>query len=482
MENIVLLITDTFRYDNLGERAEKPIRTPLLDKFEAERATAIDKFYMSSFPTIPHRTDVATGTVGWPHYGWQAIDLSGPNHIAKLLGGQGYATQLICDCPHLFNARFQQGFQAAFQHRGQEGDKPLLHLNDEIQTVMPDDKTRPNPAFRGNTLPNTHRWTNRYYQYEAETFSGRTSQTAIRFLEENYRSGPFFLWVDFFDPHEPWDPPEYIVKRYDPNYSGPPMLHPNYGRSSIYTDAELHNLWAHYAGESELVDRHIGRILEKVEDLELWDDTLVVVMSDHGMSIGEHERTGKSNIDPEDPRYWPTYPEINHEMFLIAGGDVPKGQRLDMIAQPMDILPTLCDLAGVTLDPPKPFDGRSFADALLSGDSQHREYAVTGTHIGSRNGTVPRRATTPFLVTERWGYAPVGASGTPELFDLTIDPIATNNLAEDNAALVTELHQLFMAHLLEHNAPENFLALWQELPTGDGRGKWSIDYPEDDKE
>ena len=61
MKNIVLLITDTFRYDNLGERARRPIRTPMLDKFEAERATAIDKFYMSSFPTVPHRTDIMTG-------------------------------------------------------------------------------------------------------------------------------------------------------------------------------------------------------------------------------------------------------------------------------------------------------------------------------------------------------------------------------------------------------------------------------------
>ena len=76
MKNIVLLITDTFRYDNLGERARRPIRTPMLDKFEAERATAIDKFYMSSFPTVPHRTDIMTGTVGWPHYPWQPIDLS----------------------------------------------------------------------------------------------------------------------------------------------------------------------------------------------------------------------------------------------------------------------------------------------------------------------------------------------------------------------------------------------------------------------
>ena len=158
---------------------------------------------------------------------------------------------------------------------------------------------------------------------------------------------PSFLWVDFFDPHEPWDPPEYLVKRYDPDYTGPPMLHPNYGLSSLFTDAELHNLWAHYAGEAELIDRHIGRVLQKVEDLELWDDTLVVVLSDHGMSIGgtQVERVNPISI-PEDERYWPTYPEINHEMFLIAGGDVPSGQRLDLIAQPMDIMPTLCEFGG----------------------------------------------------------------------------------------------------------------------------------------
>ncbi len=482
MKNIVLLITDTFRYDNLGERARRPIRTPMLDKFETERATAVDKFYMSSFPTVPHRTDIMTGTVGWPHYPWQPIDLSGRNITAQLLSEQGYATQLICDTPHLFNTRFQHCFDAAFQHRGQEGDKPLLHLNDEIKIVMPNEKTRPHPSYRGHTLPNTHRWTNRYYQYEAETFSSRTSETTIRWLEENHSSGPFFLWVDFFDPHEPWDPPEYLVKRYDPDYTGPPMIHPNYGLSSLFTDAELHNLWAHYAGEAELIDRHIGRILQKVEDLELWDDTLVVVLSDHGMSIGEHSRTGKSNIDPNDSRYWPTYPEINHEMFLIAGGDVPCGQRLDLIAQPMDIMLTLCELAGVTLDPPKPFEGHSFTQALLNGDTQHREYAVTGCHIGAPDGSVPRRATTPFLVTERWGYAPVGEYGRPELFDLPADPIAENNIAADNMELVKELHELFMAHLTEHNAPEKFLDLWKEEPSGDGRGKWSIDYPDESDE
>ncbi|HCQ04508.1 MAG TPA: hypothetical protein DIT99_29265, partial [Candidatus Latescibacteria bacterium] len=68
-KNIVVLITDTFRHDNLGDRAERPVRTPELDRFAAERATEITNCYMGSFPTIPHRTDFATGVLGWPHYG-----------------------------------------------------------------------------------------------------------------------------------------------------------------------------------------------------------------------------------------------------------------------------------------------------------------------------------------------------------------------------------------------------------------------------
>ena len=67
MKNIILLITDTFRYDNLGDRAARPVRTPALDAFIAERATEVRRFYMGSFPTIPHRTDTATGVLGWPH-------------------------------------------------------------------------------------------------------------------------------------------------------------------------------------------------------------------------------------------------------------------------------------------------------------------------------------------------------------------------------------------------------------------------------
>lgn len=478
MKNIILLITDTFRYDNLGEKAPRPVRTPELDRFIAERATSIEGFYTASFPTIPHRTDVATGVLGWPHYGWQAIDQSGPNHAAAILGQAGYVSQLICDCPHLFNARFQHAFAAAFQHRGQEGDKPLLHLNDPIETVVPRSKTRIRPEFRGHTLVDVHQWANRNPRVEAEMFPALTGSTAVRWLEENYQAGPFFLWVDFFDPHEPWNPPEYMVRRYDPAYAGTPMLHCNYGPATDYSPEELHNLWAHYAAEAELVDRHLGRVLQKIDDLQLWDQSIVVVTSDHGMSLGEHNRTGKSNIHDGDPRYWPIYPEIGHVPFLLAGAGVPRGQSLDLLGSPIDLLPTACELAGADAQPPQAFEGKSFAQQVLRGEGKHRDYVVSGCCIKAEGDARPRKAVTPFVVTAKWGYAPVGAQGRQELYDLTADPLAETDVADGNEAVMAELHGLLVEHLREHNASDATIALWESAADEATKGSWAIDYPE----
>lgn len=460
VKNIIFLITDTFRYDNLGERAVRPVRTPELDRFGAERATSVEWFYTGSFPTIPHRTDLASGVLGWPHYRWQPIDQSGPNHVAMMLNAQGYATQLICDCPHLFNARFQQGFEAAFQHRGQEGDKPLLHLNDPLIETQPRETTRLNPRFRGHPLVDTHRWTNRYMRYETDMFPAKTAGSAVRFLEENYQAGPFFLWVDLFDPHEPWDPPEYLVARYHPDYDGASMMHPNYGPASAYTPEQLRNLWAHYAAEAELVDRYIGRILQKIDDLRLWQDSIVIVTSDHGTSLGEHDRIGKSNINDADHRFWPIYPEVGHVPFLIAGGDVPQGQSLDLIGQPIDILPTVAELAGVDVASPAPLDGRSFAPQVRSGATEHRDYAISSTYNQLQNGDLAPNDVTPFVTTQKWGWTPVGPDGQAELYDLAKDPLATNNVIADHPNVAAELRELLLDHLRQHHAPQPFLDLW----------------------
>ncbi len=158
--NIILIISDTFRYDNLFDRAAMPVRTPELDRF-SERAVSLSDFYVSSFPTIPHRTDLTSGRYGWPWYRWQDRRASSPNHIPEILRPEGYVSQLLCDCPHLFKAAVDMGFDGAHALRGQEGDTYFLRMNHPIEQVMPPEKTRRSTHFRDHHLADLAAWTNR---------------------------------------------------------------------------------------------------------------------------------------------------------------------------------------------------------------------------------------------------------------------------------------------------------------------------------
>lgn len=148
------------------------------------------------------------------------------------------------------------------------------------------------------------------------------------------------------------------------------MIHPNYGKASSLAAEELQNLRDHYCAEAELVDRWVGRVFQKINDLMLWDDTIMILTADHGMSLGEHNRTRKSNINPGDDRCWPLYPEIAHLPFLIAAPDLEGGRTVDSTLQVPDILPTVFDLAGLELEPPQAFHGRSFAPVLRGEDQE----------------------------------------------------------------------------------------------------------------
>ncbi len=452
--NVILLISDTFRYDNLFDRAAMPVRTPELDRF-SERAVSASNFYVSSFPTIPHRTDLTTGRYGWPWYPWQNREQSSKNHAPEILGQAGCVSQLICDCPHLFRAHFNVGFNAAVALRGQEGDVFFTRMNHPIEEIMPPEKTRrASGHMGGTTLPDLHRWTNRLWYREVDRFPPRTAGLAMEWLEENYEHDSFFLWVDFFDPHEPWDPPEYMVKRYDGDWNGPTMIHPNYGKASDLTADELRNLRAHYCAEAELVDRWVGRVIQKVDDLQLWDDTIVIFTTDHGMSLGEHNRTGKSCINEGDDRCWPLYPEITHIPFMIAAPGLDGGRTVDSILQPVDILPTVLDLAGLDVEPPEPFHGRSFAP-LLRGESRDplRDFAISASHVEFEPGTLPRKNITPAVNTGKWCYIPIGPEGERELYDVTNDPCGEADVSSDNEALMDELHGKLLQWLDEMDVP-----------------------------
>ena len=74
---------------------------------------------------------------------------------------------------------------------------------------------------------------------------------------------------------------------------------------------------------------------------------------------------------------------------------------------------------------------------------------------------MPERVVTPFAIEDKWGYAPLGAEGAPELYDLGADPLAQKDIAADNPDVVKSMHERFVAHLKEHNAPEAIVGFWE---------------------
>ena len=136
-------------------------------------------------------------------------------------------------------------------------------------------------------------WNQRGREREEDYQCARVFRSAQQWLQDNAAHAPFFLWIDSFDPHEPWDPPTSYTDHY---YA---YEHPDQGLDFIYpnnrdaTPAEIERTKALYCGEVTFVDKWVGAFLDTVDDLKLWDDTIVVLTSDHGTELMDHGQFGK---------------------------------------------------------------------------------------------------------------------------------------------------------------------------------------------
>ena len=129
---------------------------------------------------------------------------------------------------------------------------------------------------------------------DADYFIARSVQTGIEWLRRTHDQGRFLLYMDAFDPHEPWDPPRAYVDLYDPGYTGQQVIYPAYAPPDFLTPAELAHMRALYAGEVSFVDHWLGALFGELEALNLWRNTAVILLSDHGMLLGEHNAIGKA--------------------------------------------------------------------------------------------------------------------------------------------------------------------------------------------
>jgi len=265
MMNFIFIMSDSFRFDllecythirpRLRTRA-RVIETPNLDRF-ASQSTIFDCNYLGSYPTVPNRKDIFTGQLRRFNR-WAALKDDEQTFISELRKA-GYVTQMITDTPHTVktNFNFARDFNAWDWVRGQEGD----HYNCDVEPLQGDvDK------FRHSGLPQ-HKANVRLLgrRYENECFCAQTFSRGAQWLERHYQSRkPFFLYLDTFDPHEPWDAPQWYVDYYDPDYRGEDFNYPIYAKCGAYTKEELNHIRAMYAAEATLVDRWLGHLLETV--------------------------------------------------------------------------------------------------------------------------------------------------------------------------------------------------------------------------
>lgn len=457
--NVIVIVSDTVRVDHLGCHGGTAVETPALDAL-ASQSVVFDRCYASSFPTIPHRNDCFMGRYSFPFTGWGPLPTDAPA-LAQVLGQAGYVTQLIHDTPHLRSGvhGYDRGFQGHHWNRGQEADCEFTRANAwagdgaEVAAVVEcsPEKNRSDSAF-----VRCHGLNRLDHPGELGHHSARTALDVCHWLETNYRADHFFLWVDMFDPHEPWDPPEWLIEKY---YGGPApaerVRNPRYDDCGYLTPEEL--AWSHaaYCAELALVDKWIGEMLRKVADLGLLETTAIVFTSDHGFLHGEHGRIGKHTL-VGDP--WPLYEEIAREPLMVRLPEGPRGVRMDQLVQPVDLRPTILELCGVA--EPARVHGKSLGRILAGEDVRLREIALSASCVTDRSNLFSRATVTH---EDGWSLILGSPAQPPELYYLPQDPGQAHNRLESDKMTALELGAMFRSALTFLGAADETVAQWREL-------------------
>ncbi|MBA3424428.1 MAG: sulfatase [Rubrobacter sp.] len=416
--NVILVILDSLRVDHVGAYGNAWTKTPTL-KALAEESLWFTRAHPEAMPTIPARRAIHTGMRCFPFKdrlaeqkkapvrGWLPIPDDQPT-LAEILGDAGYTNAIVTDTWHQFasSMNFDRGFGAFYKIRGQENDPyrdPDSVSDEEMAKYLP-----VQPEEIRQYLANTQD-----RESEKDWFAPSVFIQGMEYLEQLRDNSPFFLVVDSYDPHEPWDPPEEYVSLYDPDgYDGLEPFNPRYGEDGYLTDQQLLRMRSLYAGEVTMADHWLGKFMEKAHDLGIMDNTLLVVISDHGHPLGEHGYVGKL--------HYALYPELTDTVLMVRHPEgKAAGERNNFYASTHDVAPTILSTLGI--EQPTRMQGQDLSVFLNDKDPEPRPHFTLG--YGSHFWTRDEQ------------YVAFGDNDRKEvrLFDVLADPGERRDLAADES-------------------------------------------------
>ena len=326
MKTIVILM-DSLNRHYLPAYGNAWVRTPNMDRLAA-RSCVFDNHYVGSAPCMPARHDLLTGRVDFLERGWspvQPFDCTLP----YLLGKHGVFSHMTTDHYHSFHLG-GENYHAAYSSweliRGQEHDvwESNLGPTEEREHYGDDDA-----QYEKNR---------RRFHGEEEFPSPKTLRHAANWVEQHHGDDNWFLLIDSFDPHEPFDYPDEAAV-YPDDYHDKLFYWPQYAGSGQAPAAAMEHIRKRYATLVTMSDRWLGRLLDVLDAHHLWEDTMVILTTDHGHMLGEKGFYAKN--------YMPCYNEIYRIPLMISLPGMTKGTRHPALTQNIDLMPTILEFFGI---------------------------------------------------------------------------------------------------------------------------------------
>ncbi|HEX6144389.1 MAG TPA: sulfatase [Geminicoccaceae bacterium] len=373
---VILLLFDSLNRRALESYGGTTVRTPNFSRL-AGRAVSFDTHYVGSLPCMPARRDLHTGRLNFLHRSWGPLEPF-DNSFATMLRAAGIHSHLISDHYHYFEDggwSYHTRYSTWDHVRGQEADPwvamvrpPVERFREMYHPLQIEDPG----GFRYQNLVNRE-----VIREEKDFPAVQCFERASAFLEMNRAADGWLLQVETFDPHEPFMAPERFRADYPTNYGGPILDWPRY-REVVERPDEIAEIRANYAALVAMCDHYLGRLMDQMDRLDLWRDTALIMTTDHGFMLGEHDWWGKNRM--------PFYDEIARIPLMIWHPDMAAaaGGHRRALSQTTDLAPTILDLFG--LAPPAEARGRSLVP-LLERDQPLREVALYGIFGGATNVT-----------------------------------------------------------------------------------------------
>jgi arylsulfatase A-like enzyme len=366
----VMVMFDSLNRHMLSPYADTFVQVPNFERL-AGRTVTFDHFYAGSMPCIPARRELHSGRHNFLHRSWGPLEPF-DDSMPEMLRDAGIHTHLVSDHPHYWEdggATYHTRYSTWEFFRGQEGD-PWKGVVD-----APSDGTGMFARMRRQDAVNRS-----YMPTEADHNQTLTVDAGLHFLHTNVGADDWMLQVELFDPHEPFFVHEEFKKLYpdlsDPEADG--FDWPAYRKISESPEL-IEAARRCYAALVSMCDKSLGRLLDFMDDHRMWDDTMLMVNTDHGYLLGEHGWWAKGMM--------PWYDELIHlPFFLWDPRSGCRGERSTVLAQTIDIAPTLLRFFG--LEPTADMQGHDLAPALDS-DTIPREGALFGSfgaHVNVTDG------------------------------------------------------------------------------------------------